>query len=127
MRVTATLVCENVLQDLEARTTLHNVLPVFRANAFPAEASFVVVSFVLVEEGDQPGTLRVAVVDPGGNLIGEATAAIPVTLSPGMQFVQISRFAGIVFPSPGLYRVENKMNGEIVSLPFGVFEEGGAQ
>lgn len=124
MKIATLLVCENVLQDLEARTTLYNAQPVFRAGAFPATASFVVVLFVLIEEGDHAGVLRVAVINPDGNLIGEATATIPATLNPGMQFVQVLRFTEIVFPSPGLYRVESKMNGQIVSLPFGVFSGG---
>ena len=123
MRVTATVVCENVLQDLEARTTLYNAFPVFRADTFPATASFAVVSFILVEESDQPASLRVAIVDPGGNLIGEANATIPASLDPGMQFVQISRFTGIVFLSPGIYRVETRVNGQITTVLFGVFTQ----
>lgn len=123
MKISSVILCENVLSDLDGRTALFNVFPVFRAGVFPATAAFMVVTFVLGEAGDRPGTLRIAVVDSDGNLIGESRAPVPAQ-GPGGQFLQISRFAGVVFPRPGLYRVEGHLegSGELAAVSFVVSE-----
>lgn len=116
LKLVSTIICDDVLTNAAGRVTLYSVFRDLWADAYPAEVVRLHVVTTWLNAGVSPetATARVAVLAPDGReLIGDA--AFSFTVGPNTYHTQIGRFRSLVFPAPGIYRVQVQVGTDIAA------------
>jgi len=115
----STIVCEDVLSNAAGRMTLYSIFRDLWADVYPAEVVRLHVVTTWFNTGPTPQTVmaRTVVLSDSQDLLGEAIFSFSV--APNAYHTQISRFRSLIFPAPGIYRVQVQAGTDIVAdLPF---------
>ncbi|TXJ08865.1 MAG: hypothetical protein E6Q25_04575 [Acinetobacter sp.] len=115
--------CERVLQDLFRRdaVTLVNVHNGVSSQAFPTMVP-VLYAFAQLRAHPDPFTYQFKVLNPEGVLVSQSSSGqVEGLVNPNGMHKVISVFSGLLFPTPGVYRVVLEVDGvEIGSIPYEV-------
>jgi len=108
LRLTSTVICDDVLANAAGRVTLYSVFRDLYADAYPAEVVrlHVVTTWLNPTPSVQQVVERVTILSPDQDDELVADVAAQITVRPHTYHTQISRFRTLVFPAPGAYRVQ---------------------
>ena len=115
LNLVSVVICDDVLVNVADRITLYSVFRDLYADGYPAQVVrlHVVTTWLNETSGAQQAVERVVILSPDGELVADVAAQF--TLRPDTYHTQISRFRNLIFPVPGLYRVQVQRETEVVA------------
>lgn len=112
-----TLSCDYAFFDENRKACMIGLFDRIWADSFPVTHPLFFVVVQWAGDGDETFSHRARIVAPDGAQIAE-THGVDVTVSPDRGAGVNSRFAGVTFPQPGVYRVELLANDNVIgSIP----------
>lgn len=114
-RLISTVICDDVMENAAGRLSLYAIFRDLWADKYPASVVRLHVVNTWFNAGDTNREIveRVAIVSPDGEtIVGEAAGTLVVLA--GKYYTQINRFRSLVFPTPGVYRVQVQQDSELL-------------
>ncbi len=123
LKVLSVILCETVRDEGNGIYSYMNSFSNLAPKSFPA--LYTKIAFVTVWTGAVGVfTLQTKIVAPDGKPITEQDATVFTLTDPEHRFCHTVNAENVVFPVPGLYAFESRINGELMlSYPFAVTKE----